>query len=141
MTPHPSPHISPQAPRRVSDSAARALSVFDLRECRVCGCTDDDCQCCITRTGSPCHWVEYDLCSACQTHPLTNPKENPMSAIGEKISTALQAFEEDYAKFETGNHSAGVRARKALQEIKKLAGDARKSINTARQKKQREEAA
>lgn len=35
------------------------------RRCRRCGCTDDDCRRCITRTGAPCHWVERDLCSAC----------------------------------------------------------------------------
>lgn len=33
--------------------------------CRVCGCTDDDCTGCVERTGSPCSWVEADLCSAC----------------------------------------------------------------------------
>lgn len=33
--------------------------------CRICGCTDDDCSGCIERTGTPCHWVEPDLCSAC----------------------------------------------------------------------------
>lgn len=35
------------------------------RACRVCGCTDDDCRQCITKTGMPCMWVEPDLCSAC----------------------------------------------------------------------------
>ena len=35
------------------------------RQCRVCGCTDDDCSDCIERTGYPCEWVEDDLCSAC----------------------------------------------------------------------------
>ncbi|MBT7163463.1 MAG: hypothetical protein HN904_11830, partial [Victivallales bacterium] len=34
-----------------------------VRECRVCGCTDGDCQGCIERTGEACHWVEWDLCS------------------------------------------------------------------------------
>lgn len=34
-------------------------------ECRICGCTDDDCSGCIKRTGQPCEWVEFDLCSAC----------------------------------------------------------------------------
>lgn len=33
--------------------------------CRACSCTDDDCSGCVERTGSPCHWVEADLCSAC----------------------------------------------------------------------------
>ncbi len=37
----------------------------EVRKCRVCGCTDDDCSQCIKKTGEPCHWVEDDLCSAC----------------------------------------------------------------------------
>lgn len=36
------------------------------RKCRACGCTDRDCLACIVRTGSPCFWVEPDLCSACR---------------------------------------------------------------------------
>ena len=35
------------------------------QKCRVCGCTDADCRQCVERTGSPCYWVEPDLCSAC----------------------------------------------------------------------------
>jgi hypothetical protein len=35
------------------------------RKCRVCGCTDDDCEECTRRTGFPCTWIEDDLCSAC----------------------------------------------------------------------------
>jgi hypothetical protein len=35
------------------------------RSCRVCGCTDRDCRQCVEKTGSPCHWVSEDLCSAC----------------------------------------------------------------------------
>jgi hypothetical protein len=37
----------------------------EVRRCRICGCTDDDCHQCIEKTGEPCHWVEDDLCSAC----------------------------------------------------------------------------
>lgn len=35
--------------------------------CRVCGCTDDDCEQCIEKTGEPCHWLDdtHTLCSAC----------------------------------------------------------------------------
>lgn len=36
------------------------------RRCRICGCSDDNCAGCIERTGKPCHWVEDDLCSACE---------------------------------------------------------------------------
>lgn len=38
---------------------------FEVRQCRVCGCTQDDCSQCVAKTGTPCSWVEYDLCSAC----------------------------------------------------------------------------
>lgn len=37
--------------------------------CRVCGCTDANCLGCIEKTGSPCTWVEPDLCSACAPTP------------------------------------------------------------------------
>ena len=57
------------------DIANFAMMIADLvegetenvRHCRVCGCTDDDCSQCIERTGEPCYWVEWDLCSACAT--------------------------------------------------------------------------
>lgn len=34
-----------------------------LRACRVCGCTEFDA--CVIN-GRACHWVEEDLCSACE---------------------------------------------------------------------------
>lgn len=42
-----------------------AVAPTAARRCRRCGCTDGDCQQCVERTGSPCHWVSEDLCSAC----------------------------------------------------------------------------
>jgi hypothetical protein len=45
----------------------------DVRRCRVCGCTDDDCSQCIAKTGKACHWVEEDLCSACQPEKKKEP--------------------------------------------------------------------
>lgn len=36
------------------------------RHCRVCGCVDIDCRRCMARTGRACHWIEDDLCSACE---------------------------------------------------------------------------
>ena len=41
----------------------------EVRTCRVCKCTDDDCSQCIAKTGQPCTWVGIDLCSACQGFP------------------------------------------------------------------------
>ena len=53
--------------KRVSRAAADSGSAVgeNVRACRVCGCTDDDCTGCVERTGEPCEWVEDDLCSAC----------------------------------------------------------------------------
>ena len=36
-----------------------------IKKCRECGCTNADCSQCIEKTGTPCYWVEPDLCSAC----------------------------------------------------------------------------
>lgn len=38
---------------------------YQLRKCRICGCTDADCSQCIAVTGRACHWVAEDLCSRC----------------------------------------------------------------------------
>ncbi|MCY4548155.1 MAG: hypothetical protein OXC28_07295 [Defluviicoccus sp.] len=35
-----------------------------MRRCRGCGCRDDR-ACIDPETGEPCHWVAWDLCSAC----------------------------------------------------------------------------
>lgn len=43
----------------------RLREKLSVRTCRRCGCTDADCRQCIAKTGSPCFWVEADLCSAC----------------------------------------------------------------------------
>ena len=55
-----------------------------------------------------------------------------MSIFSDKVCEILNRSEEDNAKFEKGNRSAGVRARKALMEIKKLAGEARKKIGASK---------
>lgn len=52
------------ARRQKSTVLSRAIAVV-VRTCRGCGCTDDDCRECIEATGTPCHWVEFDLCSRC----------------------------------------------------------------------------
>jgi ParB/RepB/Spo0J family partition protein len=43
----------------------KAATPAKVRTCRKCGCTDDDCEQCVKKTGGPCSWVEKDLCSAC----------------------------------------------------------------------------
>jgi hypothetical protein len=35
------------------------------RSCRMCRCTDDNCDACVAKLGQPCRWVAADLCSAC----------------------------------------------------------------------------
>ncbi len=46
------------------------IITIETQACRVCGCTDLDCRCCIERTGMPCSWVEDNLCSACVEREL-----------------------------------------------------------------------
>jgi hypothetical protein len=48
-----------------TDNYVHVQSKPRIRSCRACGCTDFDCRRCIARTGSPCFWVDADLCSAC----------------------------------------------------------------------------
>jgi PRTRC genetic system protein E len=55
------------------------------RKCRVCGCTEDNCQHCIEKTGEPCHWVEDDLCSACVD---INNAETIIENIPQELSEA-----------------------------------------------------
>jgi hypothetical protein len=43
-----------------------AVNKLPDRVCRKCGCTEEDCTGCIERTGRQCHWVAWDLCSACE---------------------------------------------------------------------------
>jgi len=47
--------------------AADGPACVEVRRCRVCGCTDDNCAKCVAKIGMPCEWVndEEDLCSAC----------------------------------------------------------------------------
>ncbi len=55
-----------------------------------------------------------------------------MPATNAQIAQAFQTFQEEDAKFESGNKSAGTRARKALMDIKKLCDTRRKEIQAAK---------
>jgi len=77
---------------------SRATSTFDVRRCRICGCTDEDCSDCIARTGEPCSWVEEDLCSACVTakpgqRRATAPKMIPHPHARKKPNITLDQLE------------------------------------------------
>jgi hypothetical protein len=50
------------------------VAIVDRPRCRECGCTDDNCENCIEKTGEPCCWVEADLCSACA--PVAAPAKS-----------------------------------------------------------------
>ena len=70
---------------RANRRAIRDFGVASLARCRVCGCTDDDCRICIQRTGRPCHWVEPDLCSACDStfpaSPVAGSEPRPSGSV------------------------------------------------------------
>lgn len=54
--------------------------------------------------------------------------EKPMSRLDE-VKTLMSSLEEDLVKFyDKGNKAAGTRARKQLQDLKKLAQDIRVEI-------------
>jgi len=57
-----------------------------------------------------------------------------MSMLGSQIEEQLRIFQEEDAKFEAGNASAGTRARKALMEIKRLCDARRKEIQETKNK-------
>jgi DnaK suppressor protein len=71
-----------------SDNNAKEKSTVivqeKIRTCRVCGCTDNNCQQCVEKTGSACHWVEQDLCSACMEEPEIEVKDQRASTVTEE---------------------------------------------------------
>ena len=74
------------------DTDLQGRSIKDnvsVRICRVCGCTQDDCSQCIKKTGQPCHWVEDDLCSACQI-PKPEAILDQMAENEKQIQEGLQ---------------------------------------------------
>jgi hypothetical protein len=54
----------------------------------------------------------------------------------QKLYDELEVLKGEYEKFEHGNKSAGTRARKSLQNIKKIAQEIRIEIQEAKQKAQ-----
>lgn len=64
-------------------------------ECRVCGCTDDDCNQCARATGEPCSWVEEDLCSRCADEGA--PQLPALNGNGHGLSLALLGDPEQLA--------------------------------------------
>jgi len=59
------------------------------RVCRVCGCTDA--KACMV-DGEPCHWIEPDLCSKCETMGgKKQPAPNQPCGIGKRKGTKVSA--------------------------------------------------
>ena len=64
-------------------------TTFAEPACRVCGCVDEDCYCCVMHTGDPCWWVDLDLCSACRGN---NPCQGENDGIGyQKVTSNAPA--------------------------------------------------
>lgn len=78
--------------------------------CRGCGCTDADCRQCVAKTGEPCHWVEPDLCSACQA-PASR-RRDLRKVVPQSNGNALLIFAGDpvgiYASEERASAGIGV---------------------------------
>ena len=52
----------------------------------------------------------------------------------QKLLDEIEVLKSEYEKFERGNKSAGTRARKSLQNIKKVAQEIRQNIQDAKVK-------
>ncbi len=50
--------------------AVAEVTLTPPRSCRVCGCTDISA--CVAPDGTPCHWVEPDLCSQCNARQMAD---------------------------------------------------------------------
>jgi len=60
--------------------------------CRVCGCTDQHgCMVWLSGVGTPCCWVEPDLCSKCATIEQLWQSEAGLHWLSELLPGALQA--------------------------------------------------
>ena len=57
----------PAGSKKPKEKAQGKPTVGAVGKCRVCGCTEANCQICVERTGEPCTWTseKQDLCSAC----------------------------------------------------------------------------
>jgi hypothetical protein len=55
-----------------------------------------------------------------------------MAKTADQIAELVQVFQQEDAKFESGNKAAGTRARKALMGLKKLCDARRKEIQAAK---------
>ena len=55
-----------------------------------------------------------------------------MAAIASKIKELAETLEQDEVKFTAGNHAAGTRMRKTLQEIKRVAQQGRKDVQASK---------
>ena len=87
-----------RAPALSNDRAMMAVeTLFNIvmkeESCRVCGCTENDCQQCIEATGQPCHWVEADLCSRCaaEQDAAISAEMNGSGVAGAGLSEAKEA--------------------------------------------------
>ena len=59
-----------------------------------------------------------------------------MSLVND-LDTEVENFKREYEKFERGNKSAGTRARKVLQDIKKTCQEIRVSIQGAKKEEEK----
>jgi len=96
-----------------------------VRQCRVCGCTDDDCSNCIEETGERCYWVEDDLCSACVKLGKAGPGKKTAAPKKAKKTTAPETAKKKPAKkpvakkqpARAAKAAAGKPARKNIKQV------------------------
>ena len=90
------PVNTPERQARFDQVLARARAQ-DVRRCVVCGCTDDNCQVCIERTGKPCTWdpdfTRHDVCTACSgVYYMATAKQRFVAALLGDLSDRAELY-------------------------------------------------
>jgi len=67
--------------------------MFGGWKCRVCGCTQENCEGCVEKTGEPCIWISASLCSACLDEPGVNLSDEESRNLAGLAETGLLDFE------------------------------------------------
>jgi hypothetical protein len=68
-------------------------------------------------------------------HPFNNQKGDGFMGL-QKLMDEIELLKAEYEKFDRGNKSAGTRARKSLQNIKKICQEIRIQIQEAKSKEE-----
>lgn len=73
--------------------------------CSICGCTDDNCNQCVKKSGNPCFWVDagHEICSVCYDELVlsdANSSRIPINLIMNLTKKELEFTKDFISKLE-----------------------------------------